>query len=113
MKGSTHVAGHRKSQGLSVQRSSQIDLSSLPATRGEKRRKIQCPRMNSANDGDIMPNSLNSFKVYQRRKRRVSDKAMMSMDDVYHDVARQDVINPPLDYHYDDIRRLDFSVSTI
>ena len=43
----------------------------------------------------------------------MSDKAMMWMDDVYHDVARQDVINPPLDYHYDDIRRLDFGGSTI
>ena len=35
------------------------------------------------------------------------------MDDVYRDFARQDVINPPLDYHYDDIRRLDFGGSTI
>ena len=40
-------------------------------------------------------------------------KAMMWMDDVYHDFARQDVINPPLDYQYNDIQRLDFGGSTI
>ena len=43
----------------------------------------------------------------------MADQAMMWMDDVYHDFAHQDVINPPLDYHYDDIRRLDFGGSTI
>ena len=64
-------------------------------------------------DGDIMPNSPNSFKVHQRRKRRVADQAMMGKDDVYHNFARQDVINPPLDCHYDDIQRLDFGGSTI
>ncbi|XXG52358.1 hypothetical protein AAC387_Pa03g0722 [Persea americana] len=61
-------------------------------------------------DGDIMSNS---FKAYQRRKHRVADQTMMWMDDVYHDFTRQDVINPPLDYHYDDIRWLDFGRSTI
>ena len=72
-----------------------------------------CPRSHIPDDGDIMPNSPNSFKVYQRRKRRVADQAMMWMDDVYHDFARQDVINPPLDYQYNDIQWLDFGGSTI
>ena len=38
----------------------------------------------------------------------MADQAMMWMDDVYHDFARQDVINPLLDYHYNDIQQLDF-----
>lgn len=41
VKGWTRVAGRHKSPGLSVQRSSQIDLSSLPVTHAKKKKKAE------------------------------------------------------------------------
>eukprot|EP00268_Persea_americana_P052581 TRINITY_DN5896_c0_g1_i2.p1 TRINITY_DN5896_c0_g1~~TRINITY_DN5896_c0_g1_i2.p1 ORF type:complete len:109 (-),score=18.08 TRINITY_DN5896_c0_g1_i2:404-730(-) len=72
-----------------------------------------CKKREIPGDGNISPNSPNSFKIYQRWRRRIVDQANLWMYDVYPDFDCQDIENPPLDYHSNDIQRLDLFESRV
>lgn len=55
----------------------------------------------------------NSFKMYQRRRRRIEDHPNLWMDDVYLNFDHKDTETSLLEYHSDNIQWLDLFRSSI